>query len=627
MGDELPTTSPVHQFISPPIEESCQLFNLHLIGGKIQTTLSDCDECFFVFHFYFWRHRLRSSRIRVDKYLNINQSFIFKLPSLRFDRWLPSDCILYINNIINLKLKFKIIITKEYFKKNIFIKNDLISSTIIDYRKLLLEPLGVLDLNLKLYGVGPRGHLEIGTILVKLTLLIDNIDNLKFINKICVDNNIYEKLIENDEKNNEKICEKINILENWLKEISQKMIVSKINIKKKNLKLFSNTENSIPVTVTYFVKPISLIQPMGVEINNKHFSKYYLNGRGEYYNLLSPLHAVKFVSNLLLPPGVRHKIEENDQTIECFIATGSGNESDHANLLCSFFLGFGLDAWVALGTDDEDANRSWVITRGYSKLFSKHWNPSIGRQFDYLDHKKPYCRLHAVYNDIFFYANISKYDRLHPDSDASEIFYPKGHLCLDFENNSKIWYPAPLGVSENESACRHPLEPINDQKQLTILPLIRWLPPNVDVRPDHICFTRCDLDITSSTIEDYLRLEIEKYRSNDATIWDSQIRNPLMMALSNYEMDATVGITYGLKVFEEAIRCICGQNMSLKAFPIQFNNLKYENYFNIMKSHEMCINILKSKNSEYFGLCVKSEYMAEDIMTVWVIFAVVCTTD
>lgn len=39
----------------------------------------------------------------------------------------------------------------------------------------------------------------------------------------------------------------------------------------------------------------------------------------------------------------------------------SGDVEDHAMLLCSLLLGFGLDSWICIGTTGEGAH-AWVMT-------------------------------------------------------------------------------------------------------------------------------------------------------------------------------------------------------------------------------------------------------------------------
>ena len=80
----------------------------------------------------------------------------------------------------------------------------------------------------------------------------------------------------------------------------------------------------------------------------------------------SPLHAARFVR--LIPyvkdvrvGGQRTEIWHSAHTI---LHKRAGDLEDHALLLCSLLLGFGLDAYVAIGTTHEKGAHIWVVTRG-----------------------------------------------------------------------------------------------------------------------------------------------------------------------------------------------------------------------------------------------------------------------
>jgi hypothetical protein len=45
------------------------------------------------------------------------------------------------------------------------------------------------------------------------------------------------------------------------------------------------------------------------------------------------------------------------------LTRGAGAKEEHALLLCALLLGFGLDAYVAVGKD-ASAGAAWVVTRG-----------------------------------------------------------------------------------------------------------------------------------------------------------------------------------------------------------------------------------------------------------------------
>jgi centrosomal protein CEP76 len=77
----------------------------------------------------------------------------------------------------------------------------------------------------------------------------------------------------------------------------------------------------------------------------------------------TPYHACRFVS--LIP---FQRIEDFDKerievwhSIQAFLTRGCGDAEDHAVLLCNLLLGFGLDAYVCIGTNSEGSH-AWVMT-------------------------------------------------------------------------------------------------------------------------------------------------------------------------------------------------------------------------------------------------------------------------
>ena len=71
----------------------------------------------------------------------------------------------------------------------------------------------------------------------------------------------------------------------------------------------------------------------------------------------SPRHAARFVS--LIPferrAGVCGRRVDSWQSWHSFLSKGRGDVEDHATLLCSLLLGFGLDAYVCIGRARDDA--------------------------------------------------------------------------------------------------------------------------------------------------------------------------------------------------------------------------------------------------------------------------------
>lgn len=82
----------------------------------------------------------------------------------------------------------------------------------------------------------------------------------------------------------------------------------------------------------------------------------------------SPYHAARFVG--LIPykrreaPGNERK--ETWHSFNTFLTLGYGDAEDHASLLCSMLLGFGLDAYVVIGYSS-DGPHTWVLTRAIQR--------------------------------------------------------------------------------------------------------------------------------------------------------------------------------------------------------------------------------------------------------------------
>ena len=78
----------------------------------------------------------------------------------------------------------------------------------------------------------------------------------------------------------------------------------------------------------------------------------------------TPLHAARFVSLIpfqrLEAPGAE-KVEVW-HSMQSFLSRGCGDSEDHSVLLCNLLLGFGLDAYVCIGTNSEGSH-AWVLTK------------------------------------------------------------------------------------------------------------------------------------------------------------------------------------------------------------------------------------------------------------------------
>lgn len=87
-----------------------------------------------------------------------------------------------------------------------------------------------------------------------------------------------------------------------------------------------------------------------------------------------------------------------------FLTKGYGDVEDHAVLLAGLLLGFGLDAYVCIGSSGEGPH-AWVITLGERITF---WETINGQRLLHDDPRihRYYRKIGCVFNHKHFYANI-----------------------------------------------------------------------------------------------------------------------------------------------------------------------------------------------------------------------------
>jgi centrosomal protein CEP76 len=133
----------------------------------------------------------------------------------------------------------------------------------------------------------------------------------------------------------------------------------------------------------------------------------------------SPEHAARFVS--LIPfskPDTATNPLGTWRNLHSFVAEGRGQVQDHAALLCSLFLGFGLDAYICLGSCTDGAH-CWVMTRiienngpTSQKVLIHYWESLTGAKYSQNDPKVNYLyrRVGCVFNEKKYFANMQESD-------------------------------------------------------------------------------------------------------------------------------------------------------------------------------------------------------------------------
>ena len=105
--------------------------------------------------------------------------------------------------------------------------------------------------------------------------------------------------------------------------------------------------------------------------------------------------------------------------------------------------------------------------------------------------------------------------------------------------------------------------------------------------------------------------------------FDDKLSYILTPAVSNYETERTLGVTYGQEEFQYAVKNHIPENHTFKAFPIQFNHRRSIDIFNVLKNAPVCEDILKTRGDHVnFGIKVKIFPYPENYHSVWVVAAV-----
>jgi len=297
----------------------------------------------------------------------------------------------------------------------------------------------------------------------------------------------------------------------------------------------------------------------------------------------SPQMAARWVSLL---PYVREETiggggrNETWHSFHSIFARNKGDVEDHALLLCSLFLGFGLDAYVAVGTiveDGVDVPHVWVMTFG-SKHAVACWESLTGARHPHNRDRKVHC----LFNDRCFYGNKQ----------------------LDL-NNTKF-------VLKDDSQW----------KQMDERLLVRNSISNrLVVSPSVL-----DSTVESNRLENLLRHAItnERMQQYDLdTQWDDDLSFYLSPALSAYESEKCTGVLHGNEDFQYIIKGHIPIGHSFKGYPTMFNHRDTDAMLHSLRGGTIPNDIMKTRADHvYFALRVQVYPYPEGLVSVWVMLAV-----
>lgn len=342
------------------------------------------------------------------------------------------------------------------------------------------------------------------------------------------------------------------------------------------VKIFALSEAGVKRPVTTFVQPLRV-------------------GRAVH----SPHEALRLVSLLAAPADSALGAEPSELWHETHsvLARRAGDAHDKAALLCSLLLGFGLDAYVCVGTNAAGP-ALWCVTVGSQETGSDvvFWDLCSGSRVAHsplaasladeaLDAGHGFLTLGCVFSDRAFYANIQLSDRV--------------SRCAFDLGNYVHWKPMEPSV----------LAPLARTAQ--VCPLAPVPRPLADEAADGL--------------EASLRRMLAAHRAEQAlaTSWDSELEYLLSPALAAYEAERVSGVVVPPTDFQQAVRRAVPEGFTFKGFPIQFNHTHAERIWRALCDSPSLLEIVQTRGDRVrFAVRALVVPFAEGLCSAWVMVAV-----
>jgi len=497
----------------------------------------------------FMKQRFSSNLIPANIEPNFNEAFLFDLSG-------PDQMEIDLLTLLKLNIPVELALIAH----NADGSKSLLSTKQVDWRFVLSH--GGISVNLELPGVDAKSKLSVGVIQISMDLMpkMDKID--------LVPERVLDQQFDHEKKEvNNDISAFYDYTTEWWNDYKQ----LRPNFDKRPVKIYAEDEYGVYKPVFTFVKPL-----------------YGVKGIDSSY------HAARFVG--LIPyrrnenPGGDKKEVWN--SFNTFLSLGYGDCENHAALLCSLLLGFGMDAYVAIGFSS-DGPHTWVVTRMTTKgvgdrdiIRTTFWESLTGQRFEQKDPRvnSLYRRVGCVFNHKRFLANIQE---------TESPF----HVDFNFEDEF-LW----KRMSQERVAGLK-----TSQNSITLLA------PKLDIYAEE------------DFIEKELRNSLLNFRRGRGQTckFDDKLANMLLPALANYELERTTGQTFGQEEFQNAVKSYIPENHTFKAFPIQFNHRRPKDMFDTLANAPIAEDIINARgDSIFFAIKTKIYVFPENIHSVWVTIAV-----
>lgn len=517
----------------------------------------------FTLHLYFRGQRFKSRPVPCACEPDLKEGFLLELHNPKggdASRMAETSTLLSMSDPIHLVL----------LKTDAAGDTTLLSSHLLDWRTVLSCDYGRQSMSIELMGVGDGNKVPVGIIDVKLEIL-------------PIPEQILTTEVITTQVNLERsrISERERLFLVYAKQWWKEYLQIRETHQRRLVKIFAQDENGVNRFVCLFLKPLRA-------------------GR----LLDTPRQAARFVSVIGFERSSAvggGQPKEQWSTAHVFLCKNRGDCEDHSVLLCNLLLGFGLNAYVCVGTKVKGAAHTWVATIGPDGLVT-FWESLTGHRYIHQPvnpddppsvqqprPQYPYRTLGCIFNHQSFYANSQPSDNV--------------DVCSFDVHDESLWKA--MSPDAIKSICGFSSQSL-------------W-PHPAPLIPNPL-----DASLASNDMELQIRALVDDHRKDFGltTVWDEELSYLLNQALASYELERATGISAGNEEFQHAIRRAIPDGHTFKGFPIQFVHRNAKRAFSTCMRSQVCEEIVCCRGDHVrLGLRVRIFCYPESACAVWIMFA------
>lgn len=551
-----------------PIDPNKRYIYLQILGGKAFLEHLQEEEVYpgqvsstLSLHCHFMGQRFESRPVPCACEPAIEEGFLLEIKKVN-DKDKPPDS----RTLLPLSSKIHLVLIKTDRNS----ETHLLGSHYLEWRGILTSSTGQTRSAVEINGVGAESKVPVGIIDVKLDLI-------PRLPQVITSDVLQTQLTLEKNRLNERQRLFLAYSKQWWREFLQIRAAHSSRL----VKIFAQDENSSHHFVCSYIKPLKA-------------------GR----LLESAKQTARFVSLLRYEkhPTLSGSRTDMWTSMHSFIVRGKGDVEDHAVLLCTFLLGFGLNAYVCIGTKAKSVAHAWVVTitadgqvwfwESLTAHRYKHIpiNPADTPAVPQPDRDYPYRSAGCVFNHKEFYANTQPTDSI--------------HVCSFKLKDESLWKS--MSTEAINSVCGEGLSPqplsLVHLRPSSIEPIEKSFQLEAELRA-LVCDHRKDLGL--------------------ATIWDEELSYLLSPALSAYELEHSCGVSTGNEDFQDAIRRNVPEGHTFKGFPIQFIHTNARRAFATCLKAAICEEIICCRGDQIkLAVRVRTFPYPEKTVATWVMFAV-----